>query len=146
MREALKEARLACEENEVPVGCVIVHSGRIVGRAHNQRERLNDPTAHAEMIAVTQASSALDRWRLSGCTAYVTIEPCTMCAGALVLARVDRLVFGARDEKAGACGSLYNVVRDDRLNHRIEVVGGLLGDEAGEMLKEFFRRRRLSDN
>ena len=121
MTEALKEAALAAEENEVPVGCVIVHEGRIVGRAHNQRERLNDPTAHAEMIAVTQASAALASWRLTGCTVYVTIEPCAMCAGALVLARLDRLVFGARDEKAGACGTLYNIAADERLNHRIEI-------------------------
>ena len=146
MREALKEARLASGENEVPVGCVIVHEGRIVGRAHNQRERLSDPTAHAEMIAVTQASAALESWRLTGCTAYVTIEPCVMCAGALVLARVDRLVFGARDEKAGACGTLYNLVQDERLNHRIDVTEGVLADEAAALLKEFFRRRRIANN
>ena len=146
MTEALKEARLASRENEVPVGCVIVHEGRIVGRAHNQRERLSDPTAHAEMIAITQASAALESWRLTGCTAYVTIEPCAMCAGALVLARVDRLVFGPRDEKAGACGTLYNIAADERLNHRIEVTEGVLADEAAALLKDFFRRRRIVNN
>ena len=142
MTEALKEAAIAADEGEVPVGCVIVHAGRIIGRAHNLREQLNDPTAHAEMIAITQASAALASWRLTGCTAYVTIEPCPMCAGALVLARVDRLVFGARDDKAGACGTLYNVVQDDRLNHRIEITKGVLADEAATLLQEFFRRRR----
>jgi len=146
MTEALKEARLAAEENEVPVGCVIVHEGRIVGRAHNQRERLNDPTAHAEMIAITQASAALESWRLTGCTAYVTLEPCPMCAGALVLARIERLVFGARDEKAGACGTLCNIVQDDRLNHRVDITEGVLADEAARLLTDFFRRRRIQDN
>ena len=146
MTEALKEADLAYRENEVPVGCVIVHEGRIVGRAHNQRETLKDPTAHAEMIAVTQAAAALERWRLTGCTVYVTIEPCPMCAGALVLARVDRLVYGARDDKAGACGTLYDIVRDERLNHRMEVVEGVLADEATRMLRDFFRRRRTENN
>jgi len=146
MQEALKEARVAFEEGEVPVGCVVVHAGRIIGRAHNQRERLNDPTAHAEMIALTQASAALERWRLSGSTVYVTMEPCPMCAGALVLARVDRLVFGAADEKAGACGTLYNIAADDRLNHRIEITSGVLAAEATELLQDFFRRRRIADN
>jgi len=146
MTEALKEARLAFEENEVPVGCVIVHDGRIIGRAHNQRERLNDPTAHAEMIAITQASAALESWRLTGCTVYVTIEPCPMCAGALVLARVDRLVFGARDDKAGACGTLYNIATDERLNHRIDVTEGVLADEAATLLRDFFLRKRVGNN
>ena len=146
MTEALKEAELAYRENEVPVGCVIVHEGRVVGRAHKQRETLKDPTAHAEMIAITQAASALERWRLSGCTAYVTIEPCAMCAGALVLARVDRLVYGARDDKAGACGTLYDIVRDERLNHRMEVAEGVLADEATRRLRDFFRRRRTENN
>ena len=146
MTEALKEAALAAGEGEVPVGCVIVHEGRIIGRAHNQREQLNDPTAHAEMIAVTQAAAALGTWRLNNCTVYVTIEPCPMCAGALVLARVARLVFGARDDKAGACGTLYNIVRDDRLNHRVEITEDVLADEAAALLKDFFRRRRAEDN
>ena len=142
MTEALKEARIAADEQEVPVGCVIVHEGRIVGRAHNQIKLLKDPTAHAEMIAITQAAAALERWRLSGCTVYVTVEPCAMCAGALVLARVDRLVFGAVDEKAGACGTLYNIASDQRLNHRIELTGGVLAEEASTLLSDFFRRRR----
>ncbi len=146
MKEALKEAALALRENEVPVGCVIVHEGRVIARAHNQRETLKDPTAHCEMIAITQAAAALERWRLTGCTVYVTIEPCPMCAGALVLARVDRLVFGARDDKAGACGTLYDIVRDARLNHRMEVVEGVLADEATQVLRDFFRRRRTENN
>ena len=146
MNQALVEAGYALEEDEVPIGCVIVHEGRIIGRAHNQRERLHDPTAHAEMIAITQAAEALGRWRLTGCTVYVTLEPCPMCAGALVLARIDRLVFGPRDEKAGACGTLYNIAADDRLNHRIEVTSGVLAAEATELLQDFFRRRRIVDN
>lgn len=146
MTEALKEARLAFEEDEVPVGCVIVHEGRLIGRAHNQRERLNDPTAHAEMIAITQAAAALERWRLTGCTVYVTVEPCAMCAGALVLARADRLVFAARDEKAGACGTLFNIVQDPRLNHRVEITEGVLAEEATQLLRDFFRRRRIAEN
>lgn len=146
MNEALKEARLAADEQEVPVGCVIVHEGRIVGRAHNQRERLKDPTAHAEMIAITQAAAALERWRLSGCTVYVTVEPCAMCAGALVLARVERLVYGAADAKAGACGSLCNIASDERLNHRIEITSGVLAADASTLLSDFFRRRRITDN
>ena len=142
MTEALKEAGLAYRENEVPVGCVIVHEGRIVGRAHNQRETLKDPTAHAEMIAITQAAAALECWRLTGCTVYVTIEPCAMCAGALVLARIDRLVYGAQDPKAGACGTLLNIVQDARLNHRVEVVPGVLAAECSDALKSFFAKRR----
>lgn len=142
MREALKEADRAFLEGEVPVGAVVVWEGRIVGRAHNQRERLRDPTAHAEMIAITQAAAALERWRLTGCTLYVTLEPCPMCAGAMVLARIDRLVYGAADPKAGACGSLMNLVDDGRLNHRVAVDGGVLAEEAGAVLREFFRQRR----
>jgi tRNA(adenine34) deaminase len=146
MKHALTEAQYAFDEGEVPVGCVIVHEGRIVGRAHNQRERLHDPTAHAEMIAVTQAAEALGRWRLTGCTVYVTIEPCSMCAGALVLARVDRLVFGPRDPKTGACGSLFNIAQDPRLNHRVELTEGVLADEASALLKDFFRMRRTAED
>jgi tRNA(adenine34) deaminase len=142
MAEALKEAEKALEAGEVPVGAVIVHQGRIIARAHNQRETLRDPTAHAEMIALTQAASALDRWRLTGCTLYVTLEPCTMCAGAMVLARLDRLVFGAEDPKAGAVGSLYNVPRDMRLNHRLEVTSGVLAAASGEILQRFFQEKR----
>ncbi|MGQ0613258.1 MAG: tRNA adenosine(34) deaminase TadA [Planctomycetaceae bacterium] len=138
MRAALREAETAAAEGEVPVGAVVVHGGRIVGRGRNQRETLNDPTAHAEMIALTQASAALGTWRLDGCTLFVTLEPCLMCAGALVNARVDKVVFGARDPKAGACGSLYQVGFDTRLNHRFEVEGGLLEEECGELLRKFF--------
>ena len=142
MREALKEATRAFEDGEVPVGAVIAHEGRIVARAHNQTERLRDPTAHAEMIAITQAAEALDRWRLTGSTLYVTLEPCTMCAGAMVLARIDRLVYSAPDPKAGACGSLMNILQDPRLNHRVEVIGGVLAEESGALLREFFQERR----
>ena len=146
MAEALKEAGRADDEGEVPVGCVIVHDGKIIGRAHNQRERLNDPTAHAEMIAITQASAELESWRLIDCTAYVTLEPCPMCAGALVQARIKRLVFAARDDKAGACGTLYNIPTDARLNHCIEVTEGVLADESVELLRAFFRSRRPQNN
>jgi len=145
MGEALKEAQAALQAEEVPVGAVIVHQGRVIARAYNQRETLHDPTAHAEMIAITQAAAALDRWRLSGCTLYVTLEPCTMCAGAMVLARIDRLVYGADDPKAGAVGSLYNIPRDSRLNHRLEVTTGVSADACGALLQEFFRLKRRGD-
>ena len=148
MREALKQAAAAYEDDEVPVGAVIVYGGRIIARAYNQRELLKDPTAHAEMIAITQAAAALENWRLTGATIYVTLEPCAMCAGAMVLARIDRLVFGASDPKAGACGTMYNIVQDLRLNHRLEVVPGVMGDECAAMLSSFFveRRRQLETN
>jgi tRNA(adenine34) deaminase len=142
MREALREAEKAAEEDEVPVGCVVVRQGRVIGRAHNQRERLKDPTAHAEMLALTQAAASVGDWRLEDAAMYVTLEPCPMCAGALVLARVQRLVFGAEDPKAGACGTLYDIVRDPRLNHRMEVVSGILAAECSGLLKAFFARRR----
>ncbi len=142
MKEALKEAHLALEEDEVPVGAVIVHSGRIVARAHNQRETLQDPTAHAEMIALTQAAAAVGRWRLTDMTIYVTLEPCAMCAGALVLARMGRLVFAARDPKTGACVSLYRIIQDERLNHRVKVTEGVLQQESADLLKAFFQKRR----
>jgi tRNA(adenine34) deaminase len=142
MRAALKEALAAYEKGEVPVGAVVVDSGRIIGRGHNQRETLNDPTAHAEMIALTAAAEARGEWRLEGCTLYVTLEPCPMCAGAIVNARVRRVVYGASDPKAGACGTLFNLVQDARLNHRSELQGGVLADEAGEVLKSFFREAR----
>ena len=144
MRLALGEARDAAAAGEVPVGAVVVHSGRVIGRAGNQRELLKDPTAHAEMIAMTQAAAALDNWRLEGATVYVTLEPCLMCAGAMVLARVARLVYGAADPQAGAAGSLYDVVRDRRLAHQIEVVEGVLAGEAASLLDDFFRERRTS--
>ena len=143
MAEALKEARTALDEGEVPVGAVIVQGQRVVARAHNQRETLNDPTAHAEMIALTQASAAAGRWRLTDMTMYVTLEPCAMCAGALVLARIGRLVFGTRDPKTGACGSLYNIVRDGRLNHTVEITEGVCELEASQILRDFFQKRRV---
>ena len=142
MRIALRQAAAALEEDEVPVGAVVVHEDRIIGRAHNDREKLNDPTAHAEMIAITQAAAALESWRLTGATLYVTLEPCLMCAGALVNGRIKRVVFGARDERAGACGSLYQVGLDTRLNHRFEVTGGVLEDECAAILQQFFRKKR----
>jgi len=142
MREALRAARGALAHDEVPVGCVIVHEGRIIGRAHNQREMLRDPTAHAEMIAVTQAAEALGSWRLGGCTLYVTLEPCPMCAGAMVLGRIDRLVYGAADPKAGAVASVFHLLDDERLNHRVEVTGGVLANECGAILSEFFQAKR----
>jgi tRNA(adenine34) deaminase len=144
MRMALREAETAAAESEVPVGAIIVKEGRILGRAHNLRETLSDPTAHAEIIAITQAAEALGAWRLEGSTAYVTLEPCPMCAGALVQARVKRLVYGAADPKAGACGTLYNIVCDERLNHRLEVTAGVLADEARELLQKFFRKKRTA--
>ena len=142
MRVALREAEEAARKGEVPVGAVVVHGGKVVGRGHNQREMLKDPTAHAEMIAITQAAAALEGWRLEETTLYVTLEPCLMCAGAIVNARIPRVVFGALDPKAGACGSLYQVGLDARLNHRFEVVGGVLAEECGALLREFFSRKR----
>ena len=142
MRMALDEAHRAADEGEVPVGAVIVCRGRVVAAAHNQRETLRDPTAHAEMIAITQAAEALGAWRLEGCTLYVTLEPCPMCAGAIVQARVPRVVYGANDPKAGAAESLYTLLSDARLNHRCDLQSGVLATECGAVLTEFFRRRR----
>ncbi len=142
MRRALEEAAAAAEEDEVPVGAIIVAGGRIIASAHNQREQLADPTAHAEMIAVTQAAAALGSWRLEGCTLYVTLEPCPMCAGAILQARVPIVVWGAPDPKAGAVESLYRLFDDPRLNHRVDHVGHVLADECGRMLTEFFRTKR----
>jgi len=135
-------AEAALAHDEVPVGCLIVHEGRIVGRAHNQREMLQDPTAHAEMIAITQAAEALGSWRLTGCTLYVTLEPCAMCAGGMVLARLDRLVYGAGDPKAGAVESVFKLLEEPRLNHRIKVTAGVRRDECGAILTQFFRKKR----
>jgi len=135
-------AEAALEHDEVPVGCLIVHDGRIVGRAHNQREMLQDPTAHAEMIAITQAAEALGSWRLTGCTLYVTLEPCAMCAGGMVLARLDRLVYGAGDPKAGAVESVFRLLEEPRLNHRIKVTAGVRCEECGAILTQFFRKKR----
>ncbi len=142
MRGALAEAARALDEGEVPVGCVVVHDGVIVGRGHNQVERLHDATAHAEIVAIGAASTTLGSWRLSECTLYVTLEPCAMCAGAIVLARVGRVVFGALDPKAGACGSVLSVLDEPRLNHQPAVTSGVLAEEAGGMLTEFFELKR----
>jgi len=142
MRLSIEQAKIAEENGDVPIGAVIVYKDQIIGKAYNQREQLKDPTAHAEIIALTQAAAYIKSWRLNGCTMYVTLEPCAMCAGALVLARMDRLVFGCDDPKTGACGSLYDIVRDERLNHRLEVTSGVLADECSRILQEFFERRR----
>lgn len=142
MREALVEAEAAAAHGDVPIGAVIVHRGEVIGRGHNRREADQDPTAHAELLALRQAAATLRTWRLGGCTLVVTLEPCTMCAGALVLARIDRLVYGADDPKAGAVGALYDIPRDPRLNHLVEVVRGVEADACGETLRRFFRERR----
>ena len=142
MEEAIKEAKKAFEKDEPPVGAVIVKDGDIIARGHNLRESLQDPTAHAEMLAIKAAAAKLGRWRLSDCVIYVTLEPCIMCAGAMVLARLERLVYGAHDPKAGAVGSLMNLVSDERLNHQIEVTSGVLAAESGALLREFFSSRR----
>jgi tRNA(adenine34) deaminase len=143
MQAALREARRAADEQEVPVGAVVVHDGRIIGRGHNQREMLHDPTAHAEMIAITAAAAALEGWRLDETTLFVTLEPCLMCAGAIVNARIPRVVYGAADPRAGACGSLYHVGLDARLNHRFEVVAGVLAEDCAALLVDFFAARRV---
>ena len=145
MRLALAEAERARAAGEVPIGAVIVHRGEVVGRGHNGREGDADPLAHAELRAIGEAAAASGDWRLSGSTMYVTLEPCAMCAGALVNSRIDRLVFGARDPKAGFCGSLGDIVRDPRLNHRLEVEEGVLAEECGRLLTEFFEALRTRD-
>jgi tRNA(adenine34) deaminase len=142
MRLAIAEAQRALAEEEVPVGAVIVHDGRVVAAAHNQREQLRDPTAHAEMIAITQAAEAVGGWRLEGCTLYVTLEPCPMCAGAIIQARIPRVVYGAADPKAGAVRSLYELLGDKRLNHQAEVISGILAAPCGELLSQFFQQQR----
>jgi tRNA(adenine34) deaminase len=143
MQKAIDQAYIAEENGDVPIGCVIVHENRVIAKAYNQREQLNDPTAHAEIIALTQASEFIGNWRLHGCTIYVTLEPCPMCAGALVLGRLDRLVYGTNDPKNGAVKSLYNIVQDERLNHRLNVTSGVLEDECKKQLQDFFQRRRV---
>ena len=146
MRAAIQAAQIAEDNGDVPIGAVVVYEGRIIARAYNQREQLKDPTAHAEIIALTQAAAELESWRLHGCTIYVTLEPCCMCAGALVLGRLDRLVYGCTDPKAGACESLYSIVQDPRLNHRLEVTRGVLAEPCSTMLSSFFQRRRKKDS
>ncbi len=142
MKVAIDQAKIAEENGDVPIGAIIVYQNQIIGKAYNQREQLKDPTAHAEIIALTQAAAFVESWRLDGCTMYVTLEPCPMCAGALVLARIDRLVYGCDDPKAGACKSLYNIVTDGRLNHRLEVTSGVLADECAKQLQDFFQKKR----
>ena len=145
MRLAIAEAEKAFKRDEVPVGAIIVYENSIIAKAHNQREMLSDPTAHAEMIAITQASAYLQNWRLSNTTVYVTLEPCTMCAGALVQARAKTLVYGSKDEKYGACESTVNLVNDPRFNHRLNVVSGVLENECSSLLKQFFLAKRRGD-
>lgn len=142
MRLALAEARQAFDEGEVPVGAVVVHHERVIAAAHNQREALRDPTAHAEMVAITQAAETLGSWRLLDCTLYITLEPCPMCAGAIVQARLPTVVYGAADPKAGACHTLYQITTDARLNHQAAVIGGVLADECRTILQDFFAQQR----
>ena len=142
MRKALEQARIAFDEDEVPVGAIVVHEDRIIGAAHNQRESLKDPTAHAEMIVITQAADALGSWRLNDCLLYVTLEPCPMCAGAIVQARIPTVIYGTTDSKAGACHSLYRITTDLRLNHQATVIGGVLQEECKAILQEFFAVQR----
>lgn len=144
MQAALAEARLAAEAGEVPIGAVVTHEGAIVARSQNRVLRDNDPTAHAEIVALRAAAAALGNYRLNGCTLYVTLEPCAMCAGAMVHARVDRVVFAAADPKAGACGSVLEVLNHPRLNHQMLMERGILAEEAGELLRSFFREKRSS--
>ena len=146
MREALKEAQRAFVKDEVPVGCVVVHKDKIIGRGHNQVEMLKDPTAHAEMLALTSAASSLGAKWLNEASVYVTIEPCSMCAGAMVLARVKNLVYGADDPKTGACGSVLDIAYNKKLNHRIKVTKGVLKEDCASLLKEFFKRKRSKLN
>jgi len=146
MREALKEARLAEAKDEVPIGCVVVHNGLVIGRGHNQTESLQDPTAHAEMIAITAAAAALGSRRLLDCTLYATLEPCAMCAGAIVLSRIPVVVYGTADPKAGAVDTLYSLLSDSRLNHTCEVVRGVLSDDCAAILSGFFSSLRQQKN
>jgi len=142
MKLALAQAQQAAEADEVPVGALIVHGERVIALAHNQREQLNDPTAHAEMIAITQGAEAIGDWRLENCTLYVTLEPCLMCAGAILQARLGRLVYGAADSKAGAVESLFQTMADSRLNHQVETTAGVLAPACGEILSRFFQAQR----
>lgn len=146
MKEALKEAEKAAAMGEVPIGAVVVKDGIIIGRGHNKTETAKDPTAHAEMEAIRAASAALGGWRLLGCDMYVTAEPCSMCAGAIVWSRIENLYIGTMDPKAGACGSVFNIVQEDKLNHQVNVTTGILQEECSRLLKDFFRSlRRIRD-
>jgi tRNA(adenine34) deaminase len=142
MREAMAEAQAAIAHDDVPIGAVVVHDGAIIGRGRNERERRADPTAHAEVLALREAAAALGSWRVLDSTLYVTLEPCAMCAGAIVLSRIPHVVFGCTDPKAGAAGSVLDVLAEPRLNHRPEVVGGVLAEDCAELLRTFFRARR----
>lgn len=142
MRMAMDQAQAADQQDEVPVGAIVVHNSRVIAAAYNQREQLRDPTAHAEMIAITQAAESMKSWRLEDCTLYVTLEPCPMCAGAILQARIPWLVYGAADPKAGAVHSLFEMLSDHRLNHETQVVSGIMADECGKLLQDFFRRQR----
>lgn len=142
MNEALKEARIALDKGEVPVGAIVVLNGKIIGRGHNLREDSNDPTAHAEIIALREAARQLQGWRLQGATLYVTLEPCPMCAGALLQSKVERVVYGADDYKAGSAGSLLNILQFPGFNHQVKIIGGVLADESKEILQVFFRKKR----
>ncbi len=143
MKQAIREAEKAFEIGEVPVGAVIVHEGKIIGKGHNQILKLKDPTAHAEMIAITSAANYLDNSRLDGCTIYSTLEPCPMCAGALVNAKIPNLYFGTYDPKAGACGTLFNITHSNNLNHQVKTIGGILEEECKFLLQSFFEKLRL---
>lgn len=142
MLSALEEAKIAFKQGEVPVGCVLVKNNLIIGKSHNLKESSNDPTGHAEIIALREGAKKIGNWRLSEATLYVTKEPCVMCAGAMINARLGRLVYGCRDEKGGAVDSLYNILSDNRLNHRVEVISGVLKEECTELLKKFFQNKR----
>lgn len=142
MRVALTEAEKAYRIGEVPVGAVIIRDGQILGRGYNQTEKLKDPTAHAEILAITSACQAVEDWRLDGAVLYCTLEPCSMCAGAAVLARIEKIVFGAADPKFGACGSIFTIPLEPRLNHRVELQGGIMADEVAAMMRSFFREIR----
>jgi tRNA(adenine34) deaminase len=146
MEAALAEARSAAESGEVPIGAVVVHDGLIIARGQNRVLRDNDPTAHAEIVTLREAAKALANYRLNGCTMYVTLEPCSMCAGAMIHARLHRLVFAAADPKAGACGSVLEVLNHPRLNHQMQVEQGIMGEQAGELLRSFFRERRTASS
>lgn len=142
MTRALKQAEVANKKGEVPVGAVVVKDGKVISRGYNLRETTNDPTAHAELLAMKKASKKLNSWRLSGCTLYVTLEPCPMCSGVIVNSRIDRVVFGAYDQKAGCCTTLYHLCNDERFNHRAEILGGVMEDSCAQILSDFFKEKR----
>jgi tRNA(adenine34) deaminase len=142
MKEALREAQKAFDKDEVPIGAIAVYKNQIIGRGHNQTEQLQDPTAHAEILAITAAANALNSWRLNDVEMFTTVEPCIMCSGALVLARVKRIIFGARDEKFGGCGSIFNIVEEEKMNHQIKITAGVMEKEAAALMKSFFVEKR----